>query len=347
MHVSLCITTWNDAGYLPNLFASIHAQTHKDITVRIFDNGSSDSETVQYILKNEPHWLAIRSTKYVGAAVARNQLARIALERFRDDPSSHVVIFAESGTVWQPDMITNILRTFEENHDVYLVQPKILRAFSERGDVDAYAVQSDILDTTGRVILPGWRFVDRGAGEMDRGQYDEGIDGILSASGIVCLRACALESLMNDGKVFDDVLSEKMSEVDFALRCARSGFVTKFDASARAHRYRGFATELRETRWFRRWRNFADPSGRVDSIFDHWLLLWKHLGFIVCMQYFPRAIFLDLPRIVMEKFSHSYHRKEFSILIFFRMWKHRRFLMQRSKVSLAEIRRKFSMRVIH
>ncbi|MFA6017880.1 MAG: glycosyltransferase [Patescibacteria group bacterium] len=341
MHVSLCITTWNDVGYLPNLFASIHAQTHKDITIRMFDNGSSDGETVQYILKNEPHWLVVRSTRYVGAAVARNQLIRIALERFHDDQSSHVVIFTESGMVLQPDMIANLLRTFEENPDIDLLQPKILRAFSERGDGDTDAVQSDIIDTTGRVILPWWRFADRGAGDMDRGQYDMNTDDILSASGILCMRARVLESLLYEGKVFDDILSERMGEIDFALRCARSGFVTKFDPSAKAHRYRGFATDLHKTRWLRLQR--SSP----DFIFDYWLLLWKHLSFIACIQYLPRAIFLDLPRSVLERFFHSSHRKEFFLFPFFRMWKARRFLSQHSQISLAEIRRKFSLRVIH
>jgi GT2 family glycosyltransferase len=252
MHVSICIATWNDVRYLPELFASIRAQTHTDVTVRLFDNGSADGETVPYILREEPHWLAGRSTKHIGNAGAKNQLVRMALERFHGDSSEHVVLLAESNTVWHPEMIATLVCALENDPMVDAVQPKILRAFSERGDMDADAVQSDILDGTGGVLLPRLRMCDRGAGEMDRGQYDENMDPVLMMNGVCMVRAAALADVLVDGKMLDESFEDAAEEIDFALRFVRCGHPTRCVPSARAHRYRGFATELRDARWFQK-----------------------------------------------------------------------------------------------
>jgi GT2 family glycosyltransferase len=287
MHVSICIATWNDVRYLPELFASIRAQTHKDVTVRVFDNGSNDGETVPYILREEPHWLAGRSTKHLGNAGAKNHLVRMALERFRGDPSQHAVLLAESSTVWHPEMIATLLRVLETNSLVDAVQPKVLRAFSERGDIDADAVQSDILDGTGGMFLSRFRMRDRGAGEMDRGQYDENTDAVLLMNGVTLLRSTALVDVLLDGKIFDESFGDAAEDVDFALRFVRCGHPTQYVPNARAHRYRGFATQLRDARWFQKFMRQSAPARVLapSAFRTAWALRWK--------QWTLRRVFFD------------------------------------------------------
>lgn len=277
MHVSICIATWNDVRYLPELFASIRAQTHTDVTVRLFDNGSADGETVPYILREEPRWLAGRSTKHIGNAGAKNQLVRMALERFHGDPSQHVVLLAESSTVWHPEMIATLVRALEREPAVGAVQPKMLRAFSERGDMDADAVHSDILDSTGGILLSRLRMRDRGAGEMDHGQYDAHVDPVLLTHGVVMIRASALADVLLDGKMFDESFGDVAEEIDFMLRFVRCGHPTHCVPGARAHRYRGFATELRDARWFHKYLR-DDASVRIVgplTLRSRWALRWK------------------------------------------------------------------------
>ncbi len=277
MHVSICIATWNDVRYLPELFASIRAQTHTDYTVRLFDNGSADGETVAYILREEPHWLAGRSTKHIGNAGAKNQLVRMALERFRGEVSHHVVLLAESNTVWHPEMITTLVRALEADASIDAVQPKILRAFSERGDMDADAVQSDILDSTGGMVLPRLRMRDRGAGEMDREQYDGNTNPVLIMNGVTLIRATALADVLIDGKMLDESFGDAAEEIDFALRFVRCGHPTQCIPFARAHRYRGFATELRDARFLQKILH-RDASVRIvapTSFRSSWMLRWK------------------------------------------------------------------------
>jgi GT2 family glycosyltransferase len=290
MYVSICIATWNDVRYLPELFASIRAQSHKEVTVRLFDNGSADGETVSYILREEPHWLAGRSTKHIGNAGARNHLVRMALERFHGDPTEHVVLIAESNTVWHPDMITTLVRALEADSSVDAVQPKILRAFSERGDMDADAVQSDILDSTGGLWRSRFRLCDRGAGEMDRGQYDGDVRPVLVMNGVTMIRATALADVLVDGKMLDESFHDAAEHIDFALRFVRCGHPTQCVSSARAHRYRGFATELRDERLVQKvfHREGALHSVAPTTLRSAWRLRWKQwtLGRI----FFDRSI---------------------------------------------------------
>lgn len=277
MHVSICIPTWNDVRYLSELFASIRAQTHTDVTVRLFDNGSADGETVPYILREEPHWLAGRSTKHIGTAGAKNQLVRMALERFHGDSAQHAILLAESNTVWHPTMIATLVQALEDDPSIDAVQPKILRAFSERGDMDTDAVHSDILDSTGGVLLSRLRVGDRGAGEMDRGQFDANMNPVLMTAGVTLVRADALADVLIDGKLFDESLGEIVEDCDVALRFVRAGHPTRCVPSARAHRYRGFATELRDVRWLRRLlhRDHVAPSGGSIAFRSLLALHWK------------------------------------------------------------------------
>lgn len=276
MHVSLCIATWNDVRYLPELFASIRAQSYTDVTVRLFDNGSADGETVSYILREEPRWLAGRSTKHIGTAGAKNTLVRMALERFHGDSSRHAVLLAESNTVWHPNMIATLVHALEENVDIDAVQPKVLRAFSERGDMDADAVQSDILDSTGGVLLSRLRIAERGAGEMDRGQYDANTHDILVTNGVALLRASALADVLVDGKMLDDTLMDVAEDIDFALRFVRCGHRAQCVPRAVAHRYRGFATELRGPRTIRSFFRHNSMRGALPrSVQSAWMLRWK------------------------------------------------------------------------
>lgn len=345
MHVSLCIVTWNDAGHLSDVFASIRAQTYSESTVRIFDDGSADGETVPFILREEPHWLAARSTKHVGRAVSNNQLVKLALERHKGDPAKHAVLFADSSTVWHPDMIEILVRALESDQAIHAVQPKIFRAFSERGEADVDTVQSDILDSTGGVLMPGYWLQERGAGEMDRGQFDVGFERILPTPGVFLIRADALHRLAFEGKVFDEALKLGDDGADFALRFARLGFTARYIPEACAHRYRGFAVAPVHSLWVRiaHWRLFRTPSNSL-ALPNHWVLLWKQMSFIDALHYAPRFLFVDVPRAIFFAIFDSRTRRGLLALpkILFTTRAARKFGRKQAVISLRAVRRFFA-----
>lgn len=278
MHVSINIVSWNDRRYLPELFAAIRSQTHKDYSVRILDNGNPDGEALQYIMQNEPHWLAVRNTKNVGFACGHNQLTRLAMERYAGDPVEHAILIASSEMDWNPTMLEELVKVLEEHPDVDAVQPKIFRAYSERGDVESDSVKSDILDSTGMVMKRGWRTADRGAGEMDKGQYDEKTDIFGPAGTLFLVRARALREVMIDDEVFDGEFFLYREDADFAMRFRRAGHRTMFAPAARAHHYRGMFGADQQSLWQRfRNRKMRRPSAAALATRNQLWVLFKNL----------------------------------------------------------------------
>ncbi|MEK7632750.1 MAG: glycosyltransferase family 2 protein [Patescibacteria group bacterium] len=278
MHISINIVSWNDRRYLPEVFAAIRSQTHKDFSVRILDNGNPDGEALQYIMQNEPHWLAVRNTKNVGFACGQNQLARLAMERYTGDPASHAILIASSETDWNPTMLEELVKVLEEHAEIDAVQPKIFRAYSERGDVESDAVKSDILDSTGMIVRKGWRTADRGAGEMDMGQFDEKADIVGPAGTLFLVRAIALRDVMIEDEVFDGEFFSYREDADFALRFRRAGHKTYFAPAARAHHYRGmFGTEQQSLIQRFRNRKMRRPSVAALATRNQLWTLFKNL----------------------------------------------------------------------
>ncbi len=299
MHVSINIVSWNDRRYLPELFAAIRSQTHKDYTVRILDNGNPDGEALQYIMQNEPHWLAVRNTKNVGFGCGQNQLMRIAFDRYVGDMTDHAMLIANSDMDWSPTMLEELVKALEEYPETDVVQPKIFRAYSERGDIEGDAVKSDILDSTGLAVLKGWRFVDRGAGEMDQGQYDSATD-IFGPSGTISLvRASAIIDIMFGEEIFDADFFSYCEDWDFAWRLHNAGHKTRFVPLARAHHYCGmFGTEPRTLKQRFQDRKLRRPSLIALSTRNTLFVLLKNLSFRELCKNFPWILFYQGRRIL-------------------------------------------------
>ncbi len=310
MHVSINIVSWNDRRYLPELFAAIRSQTHKDYTVRILDNGNPDGEALQFIMQNEPHWLAVRNTKNVGFAAGQNQLLRIAFDRYTGDVADHAVLIANSDMDWNPMMLEKLVRALEEHPEIDVVQPKVFRAYSERGDVEGDAVKSDILDSTGIVVQKGWRFADRGAGEMDKGQYDNAVD-IFGPSGTISLiRASAILNVMIGEEFFDADFFSYGEDKDLAWRLHNAGHKTLFVPSARAHHYRGmFGTEHRTLKQRFQDRKLRRPSVVALSTRNALFVLLKNCSFREAFKNLPWIFFYQGKRILFGIFFEKETRR--------------------------------------
>ncbi len=299
MHISINIVSWNDRRYLPEVFAAIRSQTHKDFSVRILDNGNPDGEALQYIMQNEPHWLAVRNTRNTGFACGQNQLARLAMERYTGNPADHAILIASSEMDWAPTMLEELVKVLETHSEIDAVQPKIFRAFSERGDVESDAVKSDILDSTGMVLHKGWRTTDRGAGEMDKGQFDDVTDIFGPSGALFLVRATALRDVMINDEVFDGDFFSFREDTDFALRFRRAGHKTFFAKAARAHHYRGMFGSEYQSLWQRfRQRKMRRPSVAALATRNQLLMLAKDLTVGELFRSLPWILLYDGSRVL-------------------------------------------------
>lgn len=240
MHVFINILCWNDERYLPDLFASLERQTFKGFTVRLLDNGSTDG-SVDYLREHHSQALVVRNVRNLGFAPGHNQLMRLVFERAQvQDLASTGILVMNPDMILKENAVEELVKALEADQALAAVQPKLLRAFQEHVATEGEGpVKSDILDTTGLTVGRGWRMTDRGAGEVDRGQYDTQPE-IFGPTGTMALfRASELAKVMVQGEVFDSTYFFYREDCDLAWRLHSAGLPTRFVPTAVAHHYRG------------------------------------------------------------------------------------------------------------
>lgn len=257
MHIIAHILTWNDRRYLPELFASLDAQEYKDVSVRILDNGSTDGETLPYLQQHAGHAVVARNVRNLGFAPGHNQLMRFTFAHMPEDAvDATAILVMNSDMILSPEMMSRLVAALAANPDVAAVQPKIYRAYAEHVGDEALeeTVKSDVLDTTGLRVARGWRMSDRGAGELDHGQYDANVD-IFGPTGTCALfRARAVRDALLDGEFFDGDFHSYREDCDLAWRMRARGMKTLFVPQAKAWHYRGMFGAEKLT-WLQRLRN--------------------------------------------------------------------------------------------
>jgi len=311
-HVYVHILTWNDRRYLPDLFESFQGQTHPNFTIRILDNGSTD-DTLAYLQQHFPKTLVARNVKNAGFAEGHNQLIRYTMDHLPEGQEDSLVLIMNSDMVLAPTLIEELVRAAQEQEDVVGgFQPKLYRAFAQRmGDeVLEETVQSDILDTTGLRVARSWRMGDRGAGELDKGQYDDQTDIFAPTGAIALYRLAAIKSLLYNGEFFDKHFFAYREDCDLAWRFRKLGWQARFVPSAVAYHYRGmYGAEKRSL-----WKRLVDRKGQRPffaalATRNQLFVLMKNLTFGDLFFSLPWLIFHEGGRIVYALFFEPHTRK--------------------------------------
>ena len=215
--VSVNIVTFNSAGDIAACLESLRQQTYTEIEIHIFDNASTD-HTLKAIEPFEADYL-VRSPINTGFCKAHNELAA----RF---PSEYV-LFLNPDTIARPTFIEELVRALDARPDAASASGKLLR------------MDGKTLDSTGMIMLPEQRHLDRGAGQPDEGQF-ENPEEIFGPSGAAAMyRRSALEDAAIDGQYFDEDFFAYREDADLAWRCRLLGWTSIYVPAAVAlHRRR-------------------------------------------------------------------------------------------------------------
>ncbi len=253
MKIAIHILTWNDRRYLPELLASLAAQDFPDVVVRILDNGSTD-DTVKYLQEHLPQAVVARNVRNLGFAPGHNQLVRYTLEHLPEDQlDDWAILIMNSDMMLDPKCVSTLVAALEHDASVNIVQPKIYRAFGEHiGDETMEeTVRSDILDSTGLRVTKGWRMVERGAGEIDKGQFDALRDVFGPSGACAMFRASTVRDLLVQGELYDGDFFAYREDCDLAWRARGAGQRTAFIPAAKLWHYRGLYGAEKQTLWQR------------------------------------------------------------------------------------------------
>lgn len=223
--VSIGIVTWNSAEHIERCIDAVRGQLHRPVELLVADNASTDG--TRALLEGRT---SVDERQYFdrnrGFSAAHNALIR----RSRGD----FYLALNPDVVLSPGFVGTLVGALAPHPRVGAASGKLLRAES-----------TDVLDSTGMVMLRSQRHLDRGAGERDCGQYDRE-ELVFGASGAA---ACYLRRMLEDVKVGDEYFDEDFfayrEDADLAWRAQLLGWDCLYVPAAQAWHVRRVTPERR------------------------------------------------------------------------------------------------------
>lgn len=208
--VSVLITTYNSASVLEACLRSLARQDYRPLEVIIVDNASNDA-TRQLLSSLGDGYQILYNETNTGFAAAQNQAMRQARGAWLLSLNPDVIL--------NPDFISELLAAGEEDPRIGAVGGKLLR-WNPQGDPE----RTRVIDSTGICFLPNLRHLDRGAEELDRGQYDQPayIFGVTGAAALY--RRSLVEDISVEGEFFDEDFFAYREDADVAWRAQLMGW---------------------------------------------------------------------------------------------------------------------------
>jgi GT2 family glycosyltransferase len=229
--VSVLVVTWNSAAYLEHCLDSLDRQEYRDLEVIVVDNASNDA-TQAILRERETLSLVIWNQNNVGFAAAQNQTIRAAKGEW--------LLCLNPDVVLSPSFLGRLTEAGAAYPDAGSLCGKLLR-------LDANSLQhTQIIDSTGINFKRNMRHLDRGAEEMDQGQYDR-MEWVFGATGAAAMfRRSLVDGVSIDGQFFDESFFAYREDADLAWRAQLMGRKCLYVPSAVAWHVRRVTPERRE-----------------------------------------------------------------------------------------------------
>jgi len=216
---SVVITNYNGGPLLGNCVESIRRYS-QDYQIIIVDNHSVDDSIST--VRPDANLLLIKLPQNLGFARATNKGIRACIGQY--------IVLLNSDTVVTPQWLDKLIETAERSPRIGIATPKLLRP------------GSSIIDSTGHL----YRYqtatcLDRGQGQIDRGQFDS-LTELVSTS-----FPCALlkRELIDDVGLLDEKMFFYFEDVDYCLRARLAGWRVVFCPQSTVYHARGGSTSPR------------------------------------------------------------------------------------------------------
>jgi GT2 family glycosyltransferase len=316
MKIAVSLVTWNGANFIRDCLDSLFAQTYKDFSVLIIDNGSTD-DTVQIISERYPQLRVVKHKTNLGFAKAHNQ----AIHWTEGD----YVLVLNQDIVLEPEFLNNLVYFLDTNPEVGAVSGKLLKLQDKQ--------KTNYIDSLGLKISTKHQVVDIGAGEMDEAQYDA-IEEVFGVSGAAPMyRRSALKSVQYKNEFFDEDFFSYKEDVDLSYRLRYAGWkIYKVPLAVAYHNRSVVAPQnemtLSKTFWHRRGKSrFAN----FYSYRNHLYLLMKNLP--KQMAYLLPVLSYELFKFGYVLFCEPYHWK-----IWREVWINRKKMLEKRQVIMSNSR---------
>ena len=163
--------------------------------------------------------ILIKNNKNYGFAKGNNIAVRYALNFLKPD----YILLLNNDTVVSPGFLSKLVETAGKDEKIGIVGPKILKYHNPQ-----------IIDSTGHILKLG-RVLDRGYGELDKGQYDDQNDIL----GVIA--ACSLykTKMLTDIGLFDESFFTVYEDAELSWRSNKKGWKAKYVPESLVYHKRG------------------------------------------------------------------------------------------------------------
>ena len=215
---------YGTSKYLDYFMKSLKKQDYPNVELVLVDNSEEENNaSVDFVKKNYPEIEIIHPGENTGFAKANNILIKKALEKKAD-----YYIASNVDMIYEPNTVSELVNAVMKTPQIGSATCKIKRWNYDLRDSEDGG-KTNYLDTAGIYITKEHRFMDRGQGEIDHGQFDQEEDIFGSSGALAIFRLSALEDVAfvgDDGRkeYFDELMFMYKEDVDLAYRLQWAGY---------------------------------------------------------------------------------------------------------------------------
>ena len=224
---AVIIVTHNSQACLEQCLQSLAAQTEWVGPVMVVDSGSDDTTYLHRLQQHHPFELILQEN--IGFSQANNLGAQ-----HLNGEADHI-LFLNPDCFLLPDTLATALQISRQTPEAAIVSGKLLGydLIEKRA--------SGRIDSTGIERKLYGRWVDRGQGEKDRGQYDSPEEMAALCGALLLCKKAALDSLGTE--VFDPDFFLYKEDIELSLRLRKKGWKLLYHPDIIAHHCRGWQGE--------------------------------------------------------------------------------------------------------
>lgn len=220
---TLAVLTYDGRELLDVTLPSVLTQRDgdRDVAVLVIDNGSADG-TAEHVRARWPRAAVLELAENVGVAAALNRAIAAT--------STEFVALLNNDVELAPGWLEPLLATLREHPGAASATGKLMR-YHDRTRIDA----------AGDVLLRSAAAINRGADELDRGQYERAEAVFGACAGAALYRRAAFDAV----GPFDEAYFAYLEDIDWAMRAQLAGFEARYEPSAVGFHMGGATTRRR------------------------------------------------------------------------------------------------------
>ncbi len=224
--MALCIVTHNSAADLPGCLEAVGRLQHHPLEIVVVDCASADG-SLDVARKHAPPDLPFQAL-----GLAENRGFTGGMNAALAAARSPWILTLNADARPAPDYLTRLLALALAHPELRpgAVTGRLVRPPGPDG--------TRLLDACGMRLTSTWRHLDRGSGEVDRGQY-EVPERVFGATGAASLfRREALDDVAVDGEIFDTRFHSFREDAELCFRLRERGWEILYEPAAVAEHRR-------------------------------------------------------------------------------------------------------------